>query len=333
MDNILPADHWQQQGLEDDNDSSLGEDDDNASSTASLSSSIMAYRTLHGRRYHSERVTDNHAWTPNDDKMSESMDIIHHEHQLISNGKLYYAPIKPDVSKILDIGTGTGMWAIDMADKFPNAQVIGTDISPIQPGWVPPNLKFEIEDCTSPWTYPEETFDFVHIRYLFGTIPNWTALFKEAYRVLKPGGWIESVEPSCVFNADDGSIPDNSAMAQWGKVFVAGGKKFGRPFTVFEEELQQKGMAEAGFIHISHDDYKMPLAPWPKDPKDKEIGMYSQLAIESDIEGYVLFMWSQVMGWTAPEIQVFIAHLRKQLRGKHHGYTYLRRAWAQKPEL
>jgi len=39
----------------------------------------------------------------------------------------------------MDVGTGTGIWAIDMADRFPNAQVKGIDLSPIQPNWVPPN--------------------------------------------------------------------------------------------------------------------------------------------------------------------------------------------------
>lgn len=29
----------------------------------------------------------------------------------------------------------------DFADEYPNAEVIGTDISPIEPFWVPPNLK------------------------------------------------------------------------------------------------------------------------------------------------------------------------------------------------
>lgn len=29
----------------------------------------------------------------------------------------------------------------DFADEFPNTRVIGTDISPIQPSWVPPNLE------------------------------------------------------------------------------------------------------------------------------------------------------------------------------------------------
>lgn len=48
---ILPPEHWAL--ATDDGDSALGED--NADSTASLSSSILQYRTIHGRRYHSER--------------------------------------------------------------------------------------------------------------------------------------------------------------------------------------------------------------------------------------------------------------------------------------
>ena len=48
------------------------------------------------------------------------------------DGKLYFAPVKAP-KKVLDIGTGTGIWAMDFGDEFPEAEVIGTDISPIQP--------------------------------------------------------------------------------------------------------------------------------------------------------------------------------------------------------
>ena len=52
---------------------------------------------------------------------------------------------------------------MDFADEFPSAAVIGTDLSPIQPSWVPPNAKFVIEDAESDWLYsPAKAFDYIH---------------------------------------------------------------------------------------------------------------------------------------------------------------------------
>ncbi|KAI8247308.1 Secondary metabolism regulator LAE1 [Colletotrichum sp. SAR 10_77] len=36
------------------------------------------------------------------------------------------------VKRVLDVGTGTGLWAIDFADEHPDAEVLGTDLSPVQ---------------------------------------------------------------------------------------------------------------------------------------------------------------------------------------------------------
>jgi ubiquinone/menaquinone biosynthesis C-methylase UbiE len=69
-------------------------------------------------------------------------------YKMLMKGKLYLAPLsalKPP-RKILDIATGTGDWAIQMGDLFPEATVIGTDLSPIQPKDVPPNVYFYVED-------------------------------------------------------------------------------------------------------------------------------------------------------------------------------------------
>lgn len=102
----------------------------------------------------------------------------------------------------------------DFADNFPSSSVIGTDISPSKPTWIPPNLKFELEDATQPWTFPENHFDYIHIRYLFGSIPDWTALLKEAYRACKPGGYVQSFEASYVFQPDDETLKPGSPMDQ-----------------------------------------------------------------------------------------------------------------------
>jgi hypothetical protein len=97
-----------QKADEDDADSTL---DSVGSSTTSLSESILNYRELYGRTYHSERGNANY-WAANDAKQNESMDISHHMNLLIFDGKIYQAPLDKGIKKVLDIGTGTGNWAL-----------------------------------------------------------------------------------------------------------------------------------------------------------------------------------------------------------------------------
>ncbi|KAI2622361.1 S-adenosyl-L-methionine-dependent methyltransferase [Hypoxylon sp. NC1633] len=319
---ILPASHWlNQPQLNDESDyedSAYG--DDNASSTASLTASILEYRTVHGRTYHSERGNAQ-SWNPNDSQHEETMDILHHVSTLQQDGKLFLAPIKDNVKRVLDVGCGTGIWAIDFADQFPGAEVIGVDLSPQQPVWIPPNLRFEVDNVTQPWTYQPGSFDYIYMRWLVGTMPDYTALFKEVFTALEPGGYFESKESSAVITSDDGTVADDSALAQWGKCFGEVGKKIGRSFRVIEEGTQRKAMEEAGFVDLQEYDFKTPLGAWPADDKLSEIGSYNQLALERDAEGFVTFLWTRELGWSMPEVQVYSAHLRRELRsGKHHAY-------------
>jgi SAM-dependent methyltransferase len=70
---------------------------------------------------------------------------------LLLQGQLHKAPIE-NPRRILDIGTGTGIWAIDMADRYPSSKVHGIDLSPIQPKWVPSNCRFTVDDAEGDWS-------------------------------------------------------------------------------------------------------------------------------------------------------------------------------------
>ncbi|KAK5991919.1 Methyltransferase [Cladobotryum mycophilum] len=330
---ILPPDHWQaeeDEAEEEDADSALGSDA--ASSTASITSTILDYRTLHGRRYHSE-MNDVSYWAANDDAQCESMDINHHSLTLALGDKLYLSPLDKDkIEKVLDMGTGTGLWAIDFADEFPDAEIIGTDISPIQPSWVPPNLQFEIEDFTQEWTFKHESVDFIHTRWLLGSVGDWDEFYRQAYRTLKPGGWFEGLETSAIMTSDDGSVTETCAMGQWGKFFIEGGKKIGRSFTIVEDGTQRKSMEAAGFVDIQEYDFKMPIGGWPKDPVLKQMGQFGELVLDRDIEGYVLFMASTI-GWTREEIMVYVGMLRRDVKSRNfHAYYWQKVVWGRRPE-
>src|SRR5271170_1792704 len=139
------------------------------------------------------------------------------------------------------LGTGTGIWAIDFADQFPSASVIATDLTPIQPALVPPNLEFQIDDFTEPWTFRKESFDFIHARSLYGCVADYTVFYAQVYEHLVPGGWFEHKETSVVPRAQDDSIKGTS-LESYGPLALRAGDAFGKTFRISDET--QKYMEE-----------------------------------------------------------------------------------------
>lgn len=141
------------------------------------------------------KKTDSPIQGPNDEKASEGESLAHEMYTLTLGGELHLAPVK-NPRETLDVGTGTGLWAINFADEHPECSVTGVDLSPIQPDLVPCNCVFEIDDASLEWTWEDDHFDFVHIRELFGSIRDWDLFFSEALRCIAPGGYVEIVEHS-----------------------------------------------------------------------------------------------------------------------------------------
>ncbi|KAF9769922.1 hypothetical protein IL306_012589, partial [Fusarium sp. DS 682] len=219
----------------------------------------------------------------------------------------------------------------DFADEHPNVEVIGTDLSPIQPSWVPPNVKFELEDTTKDWSWPENHFDLVHIRFLIGAIVDWGTLFKEASHCCKPGGFVESGEINPTFYSDDGSIDNVDALQTWNRLVIESGKGFGRSFTDIENDVQL--FRDAGLVDVQSFDFKVPIGGWPKDEKMRKVGQFLRASIENDLEGYTMMVWHHIMNWPKDEYQVFLMNMRKAFKDRRiHGYMRVRYVYGRKPE-
>ena len=104
-----------------------------------------------GRRYHAYFGPDKNLH-PTDEKEQDRLDIHHEIFLGLLDGELHTAPLKRP-HRVLDIGTGTGLWCVDFANTYPMAEIIGTDLSPIQPAWVPNNCKFEVDDAEQEFTF------------------------------------------------------------------------------------------------------------------------------------------------------------------------------------
>ena len=307
--------------------------DESLLSTASITSSVYAYEQQHGRTYHAGHLSEYKYAFPNDEPEQERLDIQYHGYRLTIANKIFHAPISSPTS-VLDVGTGTGIWCMDIADAYPGANVIGMDISPIQPRNVPSNCSFEISNLEDPWTYADNRFDLVHTRIMNGfSLRSWPKFYAEAFRALKPGGWVENQEFDLAVTSDDNTIPEDSKFQQWLGYFEEGLQKVGLTGRCFPDQILQN-MKDAGFVNTRVLRFKGPIGPWPKDKSLREGGLYNLVAMLEGIDGLSMRAFCEFLGWKENEVQVFNAHVKKELKNRriHHfwpTFVFL----GQKPEI
>lgn len=314
----------------DDGDSAIG--DDIASDTTSIKSWIRQYREENGRTYNS--FGDQDYWAPNDDKAQEHLDLAHELFSRTFDGKLFLAPLDNPLN-VLDVGTGTGLWAIDFAEQYPNAHIVGTDLSPIQPGWVPPNVEFHVDDAGEEWTFPDNHFDYIHVRTLYGGIPDGPVFYQRCLRHLKPGGCLEQAEYGARWVSDDGTLKDDSPMGRAGPIAEDVFSRLGRANGELNIYQTMKGrITDAGFADVTEYQYKWPIGTWPKDRKMKELGAWVRAHLDMGLEGYLMRLLKSLYGWTSEEVLVYCAEIRAQTKDKKcHGIWPMNVVVARKPAI
>ncbi|KDN66160.1 putative methyltransferase [Colletotrichum sublineola] len=301
----------------------------NASSTASLTESIREYRQLHGRTY-TQKVD---YYAPNDEKQNDALDFNHYWMSEFLDGKLALAPIGDTPHAVLDLGTGTGIWAIDFADKYPSADVIGVDISPIQPEWVPSNCKFQIDDFEQEWTWPVDHFDLIHGRNLEACISDVPKFFKQAFAHTRPNGWVEIKDIDTELRSQSKELTDDHVFRRFYTSLITAASRLGKEAEGARSGAIIKGLTQAGFVDIVEKKWKIPIGGWSADPKLKHIGQCTLHFIDQSLEGFGLFLLKEVMGFTYEEVIVMLSEVRAAMKDRtNQTYYYLHIFYARKPE-
>ena len=256
---------------------------------------------------------------PVDELEQDRMEVQHRKFYLLMDEQCFLAPIGDDPQKILDLATGRGHWAVDVADKFPSARVIGVDVAPIQPLWVPPNCEFEIADVEDRWRWERNSFDFIHMRDPLFVVRDWEKLVGHCFEYLKPGGWCEL---ACTYPApasDDGSMPDSSGFRWICEMLIEASKAFGAPADCplhFADHLRQ-----AGFVNVIQRTFQIPSCPWSDDERQREIGRLEQINLRAGASGLGLRVLRRAFGWTQAETEGAMVGFRKDsAKGEYRQY-------------
>ncbi len=170
----------------------------------------------------------------------------------------YLVPLVPNSpNTILDVGTGTGIWLIEMSTLFPQAHIIGVDVALSSlPKPVPLNCIFAQANILQGLPFPDQQFTFTHQRLLVAAIPalQWPRAVRELVRVTCVGGWVELLEIGDVIQ---NAGPATKRLLTW---MTNVSKTLG-----FEMEvLRHLGdlLKQAGCSDIETQEIPVPLGAW-----------------------------------------------------------------------
>ncbi|KAK0631612.1 hypothetical protein B0T14DRAFT_5681 [Immersiella caudata] len=157
---------------------------------------------------------------------------------------------------------------------------------------------------------------------------KWPQFYREVYRCLKPGGWIEHIEaPPVVAPAHGGIITQNSPCHVWNNFFFAAASKTGRGF----EAPDLESMSSAGFTDMKTRVQTLPIGVWPKDESFKRIGAVMQKLLCNNLDGLALRLaWD--LGFGTQEMQMVFMQVRRDLQRPDNLFCIeCSMAWARKP--
>ncbi|KKY16997.1 putative methyltransferase type 11 [Phaeomoniella chlamydospora] len=275
--------------------------------TESVRSSIYDHRYEYGRRFHAYK--QGKYFMPNDEPEQERMDMQHRAMYLALGSRLSFAPVNSP-QRALDLGCGTGIWAIEFADENPQAEVYGVDLSPIQPGWVPPNVKFEIDDVEDTWTWPQDHFDLIFSRLMIsGSIQNLRNYIEQIYRHTAPGGYFESHEIKIEAHNDLKPVPEECPVNLWAKYMREGISKMNRNLAPDLDAIATT-MREVGFVDVVVKSFQSPLGLWPEDKELRHAGAVQLVSLLEGLSSISLALFRGCLGWTDVEVEIFLAGYR-----------------------
>ena len=228
--------------------------------------------------------------------LTDLSDIEHHRlelqadaHERLQQNNIFHAlVVKP--KRVLDVGCGTGRSTVQLAQKFPEAQIIGVDLSPVPTVHSKPdNVEYVQGDIRQLMKSGDErfangSFDYVFSRLL--SMADWRSYISEISSILAPRGWFEVQEFEIGQHDANGNVITDEIPAmtvfyellstQSSSVLI--GDDIWLTFACFRNiarkgmepliALKARGLMEdCGFVEVEEKPYKVPFVEVLESPE------------------------------------------------------------------
>ncbi|KAH6654008.1 S-adenosyl-L-methionine-dependent methyltransferase, partial [Truncatella angustata] len=272
--------------------------------TRSIAPHDVEYIWEYGRRYCGSY------YMPNDELEQTRLFLVHEVYKSAFDDEPFSAPLE-DPQMILDVGAGTGEWAIDVADRHPDCEVTGIDIADIFPKFVAPNLFWEIDNAELEWLRPPDSYDLVHFRNMSGAFRDWPFVYQQAFKVCKPGGWIEILDdddrwmPGNYFSRIPGFSESKTAKIalDWKDAHIESG------YLIGVGHMEPQFLRDAGFVDVKSVTKRIPIGP-----KELSTGKLFLKSLLDSIEAQALRLLCKYKGYTPEDVHIAANEFRKVLK-------------------
>ncbi|KAK7424647.1 hypothetical protein QQZ08_008530 [Neonectria magnoliae] len=156
-------------------------------------------------------------------------------------------------------------------------------------------------------------------------------LYRQAYKVLAPGGWLEHFEFNITLSSDIPALKDDEdhIFKQWTQVIFEATDRIGKTARIGMDGNMRKHMTEAGFVDIVENTYK----GWARDRKLKNIGVLNKIFLAESLEGTALFLLREVLARECADIRQFVKRMRSVVQDTDlRSYCIMTNVYARKPE-
>ncbi|KAF4586271.1 S-adenosyl-L-methionine-dependent methyltransferase [Pleurotus pulmonarius] len=307
-----------------------GQDEDDEDSTDALEGSLVEVTQSEIPSYFCERdgrLFHSHGASPYplpvDTPEHQRLNVQHNIIKILL-GRNYCGPVPraltniPDRQRlVVDLGSGTGKWVMEMAGEFPHAYVVGLDIVPIGTMYPLDNVHFEVKDINERLVWSDGAVDVMHARSISMAIHDFNALLTEVARVLRPGGLFlssEWIRAACV-HPNLGVTPEShipNLVRFFAMLRAALASRYGtRTLAPYVPDY----LAETShFVNIDACRVYVPIGPWVEDPIMRQIGKAYRKAFRTYVES-VKPLLLQVYGGTLQELYDGIGEELRERRG------------------